>query len=165
MIFKKLIQPPSKQRGEQAATYVLQALNSFINGLLKRHCPMLMYQVPCHSCWVSNTRGKAHQKYPPTHPWDQRGDSVTQRWDHYSNGSYTDTQPGPAKAAGKSLGTLYRHPLLLSLMLFITLAAVTDTSGRNMILERIIQVITGDLPPRHQSHNVKKKKKTMLLLQ
>lgn len=46
-----------------------------------------------------------------------------------SNGSSTDRELVPAKAAGKSVGTLYHQPLVHSLMLFITLPAVTDLSA------------------------------------
>lgn len=45
-----------------------------------------------------------------------------------SNGTSTDREPVPAKAAGKSVGTLYHHPAVSGLMLFITLPVVTDSS-------------------------------------
>lgn len=57
----------------------------------------------------------------------------------------------PAKAVGKSGGTLYHQPLVHSLSLFITLPAVTDVSGGNQILEIILQGMKSDQQRQKQS--------------
>lgn len=61
-----------------------------------------------------------------------------------SNGSSSDRGPVPAQAAGKSVGTLYHHPPVHSLMLFITPPAVTDLSGGNLILEKCLKAMKND---------------------
>lgn len=55
-----------------------------------------------------------------------------------------------AKAVGKSVGTLYHHSLVHSLMLFITLPAVTDLSEGNMILEKFLKGMKSDQQQQQQ---------------
>lgn len=61
-----------------------------------------------------------------------------------SNGTSSDREPVPAKAAGKSVGTLYHQPAVNSLMLFITPPAVTDSSKGNLILETFLKGMKSD---------------------
>lgn len=100
---------------------------------------------PSVSAW-----GRAPSKIPSNTPMrSERGTQSHTDEIMTSNRSSTEKLV-PAKAAGKSVGTLYHHPLVHSSMLFITLPAVTDLSGGNLSLETFLKGMKSDRPQQQQ---------------
>ena len=98
----------------------------------------LRYQMPHHSS-VSERLGRGPIKNTLQHTHQIRGGTQSHSDEiMVSKGSSTHTQSRCQPRLQEShIGTLYHHPLLHSLMLFITLPAVTHLSGGNLILENI----------------------------